>query len=530
MDPDDLTDPANIDKAGAAAYKAALTKILCFQHEFEVPATTKIDYDKTFGGNLRAEARGLLQRATRQRLRMSEGMTYEGCKVSPNNVIAAVDAYFPSIWQITASMEAAASTNVQLNYPLVFEWTSVLCNNETADAKAKKEKQPMTKKGRKLWRNNVLVYEVTEMLVVKALALYNQAGITVGAVAADDTSQHTAAATSLRQGAGAMDYIAGTLLPRWIKIPPDRPPEVLMPMLQSLSKMYIANAQELAVDKALKGPKAMPQSLMAKLFLGIVDCYHAAATKLRQLTREDFGLVDPALLDFLGFFPAIYRAVAMHYLAEAAYAKEEIGPAVALSHEAYRLMFALHPCQRRLAPLQGAVDAIKRECKRLADKFSAENDSIYFEAIPPLADIKDSHVPAGKVMMKPLPFAPAQPSVVSFSPIADAAPPPVEAVSVVADAPPPAPPAKAAAAGAADTAPKKKGGGFFSKFSRKKSAPKKDAPAAAAAAAAPAAAGGGVNAADVQKLEAMGFSKDKAEAALVANDGDVEKAVAHLLA
>ena len=158
-------------------------------------------------GFLPADARALLQRAGRQRLRMSEGMTYEGCKVSPANVIAAVDSYFPSIWQITASMEAAASTNVKLTKPLVFEWTSVLCNNETADAKAKKEKQPMTNKGRKLWRNNVLVYEVTEMLVVKALALYNQAGITVGAVAADDTSQHTAAATSLRQGAGAMDGV-----------------------------------------------------------------------------------------------------------------------------------------------------------------------------------------------------------------------------------------------------------------------------------------------------------------------------------
>ena len=188
---------------------------------------------------------------------MSEGMTYEGCKVSPANVIAAVDSYFPSIWQITASMEAAASTNVKLNKPLVFEWTSVLADNAKCDAAAKADKSlGKNAKGRRMWRNNVLVYEVTEMLVVKALALYNQAGITVGAVAADDTSQHTAAATSLRQGAGAMDYIAGTLLPRWIKIPPDRPPEVLMPMLQSLSKMYIANAQELAVDKALKGPKA----------------------------------------------------------------------------------------------------------------------------------------------------------------------------------------------------------------------------------------------------------------------------------
>ena len=73
-------------------------------------------------------------------------------------------------------------TNVKLNHPLVFEWTSVLADNAKCDAAAKKERRAVTEKGRRLWSNNVLVYEVTEMLVVKALALYNQAGITVGAV------------------------------------------------------------------------------------------------------------------------------------------------------------------------------------------------------------------------------------------------------------------------------------------------------------------------------------------------------------
>lgn len=134
------------------------------------------------------QRRQLLLLATRNRELLEEGLTYEGDKVDPRNIIAAVDTYLPSVWKIQESLEYSASATIKLNRELEFYWTTMLNTK------------------RKEWKNGVFVYEVCFILVIKAMSHYNQAGnfIQQALVAEPEEarSRLVQAAKELRTGAG----------------------------------------------------------------------------------------------------------------------------------------------------------------------------------------------------------------------------------------------------------------------------------------------------------------------------------------
>jgi hypothetical protein len=94
--------------------------------DFHVAGTSAVDFDGTIGGTLELDARKLLKVATAQRKLLMQGITNEGAAVDPRNIISSVDAYYPSLWRITRSMEESAGAQIKLLKPLEITWRSAL--------------------------------------------------------------------------------------------------------------------------------------------------------------------------------------------------------------------------------------------------------------------------------------------------------------------------------------------------------------------------------------------------------------------
>ena len=199
---------------------ANTVRLLASFREYKIPSTKPNDLNATIGGNLSSAARHLLQNATRQRVTLTDGLEYGGSRVDPRNVVAACEAYFPSIWKVMKSMEASASVNVKLNRELIFAWKTTLTTNTTSSGRAHDGKQGWLSQ-------SVLLYEIAYVLVVRALSHYNTAKVimhhAVGNNGEIDASKFANASKELRVGAGILECVAIDLLPRWVN-PPKKTP------------------------------------------------------------------------------------------------------------------------------------------------------------------------------------------------------------------------------------------------------------------------------------------------------------------
>ena len=162
--------------------------------DFEVPSTNSVDFNNVFDyEDLRGGARTLLKAASSQRRTLEDGLSYEGCAVNPKNVVEAVNAYLSSVWAIQESLEYSAQAKIKLKGPLEFTWTSVLCSAKD--------------RGKKGFTNQVFVFELSYVLVVRALSHYNN-GFTL---AKEAQSQEEDARTKFVESTKELRLAAGML-------------------------------------------------------------------------------------------------------------------------------------------------------------------------------------------------------------------------------------------------------------------------------------------------------------------------------
>uniref|UniRef100_A0A7S3LID4 BRO1 domain-containing protein n=2 Tax=Aplanochytrium stocchinoi TaxID=215587 RepID=A0A7S3LID4_9STRA len=219
--------------------------ILLSFYEFGIPRTPKtkdktIKYHEIIGGNLKEEVVAMLKTGTQQRRLLVQGLTYAGTTPNPQNVIGSVNAYLPSVWKIQKSLQASKDTLIKLQKPLLFTWHSVLTPPG--------EDNTLTQ--------SVFIFEVSMIIVVRALSHYNAAQIEVQRALQNQNNVSNMnamfknAVTELRNGAGVLDFVA-KYLQNWKKPPKNPLPEVNRRILVGLQNYFLCQAQRILTAKAI---------------------------------------------------------------------------------------------------------------------------------------------------------------------------------------------------------------------------------------------------------------------------------------
>jgi len=445
----------------------SITSHLC---KFETPTSTKLVFEDIFLGPFNERATDVLQVATKQREALMGSLTYGGSIPDPRAIVASCKEYFPTVWCITESMVHAGDTKLTMKKKLKFSWSSVLDRRER----------------RSQWVKDAFVFEIAEVLVLQALQTSNAASNVC--VAGD----YSTAAKMLREAAGILVYVAETLLPKWTSMTANVPFEVEASVLKALASTMQAQAQQMAISKALSSGKKLPSSLLAKLCMGCIAFYDESAALLRNLPKAKFDMLDTVLLEVCGVYPKILKGYALQLMAKEYYDKGTFGYAAAYASEASRVLSQLVKLQNKpIQPIQQSVDALVAEVRALADTYVEENNTIYFE---PLPDEGITTIPAKKMDVSVKEYK--TPSVSYISLVRVEAPVTEKASSSSFSEP-------------------KKSGGWFSSFrgSAKKDSKKEPTKEEKE---------------KIASLVAMGFDEEKAKEILPKVDYDVSKAVDQL--
>ena len=450
-----------------------ITSHIC---KFETPTSTKLVFEDIFLGPFNEKATDVLQVATKQRDALMGSLTYGGSTPDPRAIVASCKEYYPTVWCITESMVHAGDTKLTMKKKLKFSWSSVLDRRER----------------RSHWVKDAFVFEIAQVLVLQALQSSNAAS---NLCAADD---YSAAAQQLREAAGILVYVAETLLPKWTSMTPDVPFEVEGSVLKAIAKVMQAQAQQMAISKALSMGKKLPSTLLAKLCMGCISFYNEGASLLRSLPKAKFDMLDTVLLEVCGVYPKILKGYAFQLMAKDYYEKGTYGYAAAYAEEALNVFSQLVKLQNKpLHPIQKSVDALQSDARNLADTYIEENNTVYFE---PLPDEGVTAVPAKTMDVSVKEYKTPPVSYISLAQIAETV---TETTSTTGSS--------------KSSEPKKSGGGWFSALT-----------------------GGSKKSSKIKKVEtkeekekiaslvAMGFDEDKAKEILPKVDYDVSRAVDEL--
>mmetsp|Transcript_35065 Transcript_35065/g.43276 ORF Transcript_35065/g.43276 Transcript_35065/m.43276 type:complete len:408 (+) Transcript_35065:115-1338(+) len=378
--------------------------------DFGVPSTNPVNFcDVIDITDLRDGAKSLLRLASDRRQTLEDGLSYEGSKVDPRNVIASVNVYLESVWAVQESLEYSAQTRIKLKGPLEFTWTSVLCSAKN--------------RGKKGFTNQVFVFEVCYVLVVRALAHYNNSFILCKEADGQEPMNREnliSAVKDLRVSSGILKYVANTLLPRWQSPPHDKPPEVFVEVLESLSKSFLCMAQRITIVSVLMKGDSVNKSLIVKLFLGLEEHYQGVVTPLstlpKQVREKD---ISPTLFDEPATFAIVANALAWKYMAIDAHSKIESsdrpdilsGKAAAFIAHSYT---KLKNCKLGTGSkhLRHVVDAEIADIGAKYTEYQTDNEKVYFGIAP---DMDDVELPQRQFLPTAVEFEMPKVDVVSFA-------------------------------------------------------------------------------------------------------------------
>jgi hypothetical protein len=322
---------------------------------FSHPTTHSVDFNTSIGGNLPPTTRELLIVATNQRKKLEEILIEKDATVDPRGVIAAVEAYMPSVWRLTTSFEAAGSVAIKINKPIEFKWTSPL---------AKKTKE---------WGFGVFIFEIIFVLSLRALAHRDTARVILNS----DSSKLVEASRELRSGAGIFEFLRKQLLPRWANPPTARPLETFPAVLQGLETLYLADAQRLATIKAVESGST--HLTVCKLLMGAADKYEFAGRAFASLGQPLFDSLGTNVLEELGAFPAILRALAANELAQSFMNKGDYSHAAGLARDCVkRLDVIVMGKTLQSSTLQVELNAAKTRALILATEYEKDCANVYF--------------------------------------------------------------------------------------------------------------------------------------------------------
>ncbi|CAO3587666.1 unnamed protein product [Absidia cylindrospora] len=215
----------------------------------------------------------------------------------------------------------------------------------------------------------------------------------------DVSTIYNKTADALNTAASLFLFIADQVIPKWTPASENnRPVETIREMSVALSKMTLADAQSVAISKALIHGK-LSKSLAAKLYIGVAGQYEMAYGLISA--RKSGQEVSSDLRKYLSDGTMFYKAMAKKYLALDANDNQKMGIAVGF----------LRDCKADLRSVQHsslskphirksttvAARALKEEenVNELLQRFTMINDTAAYESVPSRQDLQRM-IPSGR--------------------------------------------------------------------------------------------------------------------------------------
>ncbi|CAG8502667.1 2796_t:CDS:2 [Ambispora gerdemannii] len=322
--------------------------------------------------------------ALRGRVRavLKESARTEGPK-DYTNIMKTVDDYLPYLFAIVDCIEGG-----QLKLKKEFEasWRCSLSDSV------------LKKKPRVICRD--IYYELIFTLLTYGFACSDWASSIVQRQESDTKLKQ--AADLLCRAAGIFAFIAEQVCPRWNNPPASRPPDVLIEMATSISKIALADASSIAIRKALMSQTS--SSLLAKLSIGVAGHYEKANGLIKSL--KDPQKVCGDFRKYVSYGALFHQALGKKFLAKDAYEHQETGKAVGFIRDAKEALHQLSKSKSTIIASRASQE--HAEVVGLYTNYVKTNETIAFENVPTKEDLQ-ALIPGGRVALDLTRYTPPVP-------------------------------------------------------------------------------------------------------------------------
>lgn len=356
-------------------------------HRFKVPIIDpdqRISFAKSFKTTgTHPKTKNLMLKSDEARKKFASAL--EAKKVSHERVLSDSKRYLPFIHQILLSCKVQPEV-ARLDERLQFSWVSGLETEHN------------------FYQSEALMFDMVMTIVCQGLG---NAGL---ATEASISGDFAAASRYYKAAAGIFHYLANTQLPTWIAkgshvSEESLPVECSVHVAEAMEKLFMANAQQMAVATVLIKPGVPNYSLLGKLCLGISDELDKFTTKLRKEAFKLMTRIDKDIFALLSFQVALQKSLSLYFQARALWDKADYGTAISLlSHATVELKNQKggsgpgvpDPSQNKaLKPLASELTDLRDHMNKLLHSWEKDNSTVYFESVP-------QQVPADKKLQEGL--------------------------------------------------------------------------------------------------------------------------------
>ncbi|GAA5798808.1 hypothetical protein HPULCUR_004214 [Helicostylum pulchrum] len=245
-------------------------------------------------------------------------------------------------------------------------------------------------------------YELIFVLMTYAYACSLQTNDLIKTV--EETSNknlYNKAADTLNTAASVFHFVATEVIPSWQQSPANRPVETVREFSVALSKMALADAQSIAINKALD-TTTISKSLIAKLYMGVAGQYEMAYGLISSISGTQEVSTD--LKKYLSDGTQFYKAMAKKYLAMDANENQKMGQAVGFARDCKADLKAIQHSSLSKAHIRKSAIAARaaREEETVAEllsKYTMINDTVSYEPIPTRQDLQKI-IPGGRGVLE----------------------------------------------------------------------------------------------------------------------------------
>ncbi|KAI7900737.1 BRO1 domain-containing protein [Cokeromyces recurvatus] len=206
-------------------------------------------------------------------------------------------------------------------------------------------------------------------------------------------------ADMLNTAAGVFQFVANEVIPTWKQSPDNRPVETVREFPVALSKMALADAQSISINRAL-ATNNVSKSLIAKLFIGVAGQYEMACSLISTLNQD----ISTELKKYLADGTLFYKALAKKYLAMDANDNQKMGQAVGFARECKAELNLIHhsslskPHIRKSAIAARAAKE-KEAISELVSKYTMINNTVSYEPVPTRQELQKL-IPGGRGLLE----------------------------------------------------------------------------------------------------------------------------------
>lgn len=249
---------------------------------------------------------------------------------------------------------------------------------------------------------NDIQYELIFVLMTYAYACSLQSNDLMKSIEeTSKTNLYNKAADTLNTAASVFHAVANDVIPTWQQSPPNRPVETVREFPVALSKMALADAQSVAINKALT-TSTISKSLVAKLYMGVAGQYEMAFGLISSISGTQDVSTD--LKKYLSDGTQFYKAMAKKYLAMDANDNQKMGQAVGFARDCKADLKAIQTSSLSKAHIRKsaiAARAAKEEenVNELLQKFTMINDTVAYELVPTRQDLQRI-IPGGRGVLE----------------------------------------------------------------------------------------------------------------------------------